>query len=84
MSTDEHKDNERAGKPGLSRRSFLSRVGAAGIAATASPLMATVVAEQIGREQPEAAPVGTSAITLKVNGIEHKLNLEPRVSLLGF
>lgn len=54
MSSDEHKDNERAsapGKPGLSRRSFLSRVGAAGIAATASPLMATVVAEQIGREQ---------------------------------
>jgi xanthine dehydrogenase YagT iron-sulfur-binding subunit len=87
MSSDEHKDNERAsapGKPGLSRRSFLSRVGAAGIAVTASPLMATVVAEQIGREQAEAAPVGTSAITLKVNGIEHKLNLEPRVSLLGF
>jgi hypothetical protein len=53
MSSDEHKDNERAsapGKPGLSRRSFLSRVGAAGIAATASPLMATVVAEQIGRK----------------------------------
>jgi xanthine dehydrogenase YagT iron-sulfur-binding subunit len=66
----------------LSRRSFLSGLGAAGVAATAPPLFAAVqeAPAPVTTEAP-AAP-GTVALTLRVNGVEHKLNVEPRVALL--
>lgn len=72
---------ETAKRPGagFTRRSFLGHLGAAGIAATASPVLAANAAAQT----PEAAPApGTRAITLKVNGTARTLQLEPRVSLL--
>jgi len=69
-------------KKGLTRRSFLSRVGAAGVAATASPILAGAAISEIGRSEEETALAGTTAITLKVNGVEHHLQIEPRMSLL--
>ena len=68
----------------LSRRSFLSHLGAAGLAAAAPPVPAStstptdppsVVAE-------EALTEGTVALTLKVNGQPHALRLDPRTTLL--
>jgi xanthine dehydrogenase YagT iron-sulfur-binding subunit len=86
------KDTEEAGvtapvetqekRTGLSRRAFLSGIGAAGVAVTAQPLIAAVpaVVKQEGAEV--AAEPGTVPLVLKVNGVEHRLNVEPRVALL--
>ncbi len=66
---------------GVSRRSFLSGLGAAGVAVTAQPLIAAV--PEIAKQEGEvAAEPGTVPLTLKVNGVEHRLNVEPRVALL--
>jgi xanthine dehydrogenase YagT iron-sulfur-binding subunit len=70
----------------FSRRSFISQLGAAGIAATAQPLLAT------GQSAPaenatdngagEPAAEGAVPITLTINGKQYKLRLETRVTLL--
>jgi len=69
----------------FSRRSFLAQLGAAGLAATAAPIAhAAGVSEapapgtaDVSNEVPGAVPV-----TLRVNGKDHRLMLEPRVTLL--
>jgi xanthine dehydrogenase YagT iron-sulfur-binding subunit len=64
----------------FSRRSFLGHLGAAGIAATASPVIATAAAAQAA---PQAvAPAGSRSVTLRVNGQPRTVQIEPRVSLL--
>ncbi|MGA7157168.1 MAG: 2Fe-2S iron-sulfur cluster-binding protein [Acidobacteriaceae bacterium] len=67
----------------LSRRSFLSHLGAAGIAATTAPAIATAAAlsPQTTTPAPEP-PAGTIPITLSVNGKRHSLQLDPRTTLL--
>ncbi|HEY3930564.1 MAG TPA: (2Fe-2S)-binding protein [Candidatus Koribacter sp.] len=69
---------------GLTRRSFLSKLGATGIAATAAPLLAGVVDAQVETSPSPAKPTGAHVVpvTLRVNGQEHRLQLEPRVTLL--
>jgi len=77
-------------KPGepasrLSRRSFLSGLGAAGVAAAAPP--ALHAAQTAANALPEAAgtpapPPGTVPLTLKVNGQDRELHIEPRTALL--
>ena len=71
----------------VTRRSFLSQLGAAGVAVTAAPLIAA---------QPNATPAMTPQVTtpsadaiehaipvnLRVNGQPHALNLDPRTTLL--
>ena len=77
------------GEPGLlghrvSRRSFLTQVGAAGVAVTASPLLTAVpaaAAVPAASDGKEAAS-GSVAITLNVNGQDHHLQLDPRTTLL--
>jgi xanthine dehydrogenase YagT iron-sulfur-binding subunit len=67
----------------VSRRSFLSHLGAAGIAATASPVLAASVSTAPAEHAAEAAaPAGTVPVTLKVNGKTRTLNLDPRTTLL--
>lgn len=68
----------------FSRRSFLSHLGAAGLAATAPPMLGST-----SRTGTPAAENGTDhlaenvvPLTLKVNGKEHRLNLDPRTTLL--
>jgi len=68
----------------VSRRSFLSHLGAAGIAATTAPVLAsaaTFTPSAIQEPATEAAP-GTVPISLNVNGQTHKLRLDPRTTLL--
>ena len=66
----------------ISRRSFISHLGAAGIAATAQPLLAvTQSPPALAAEEPTSVP-GAMPITLHVNGKEYRLQIEPRVTLL--
>jgi xanthine dehydrogenase YagT iron-sulfur-binding subunit len=71
----------------VTRRSFLSQLGAAGVAATAAPLIATQ-AHAAAAEAPQAAAPSADTIesaipiTLRVNGKTLPLNLDPRTTLL--
>ena len=65
----------------FSRRSFLSQLGAAGIVATAPPLLASAPASAPAGEETPAAP-GTVPLTLRVNGEAHTLHIDPRTTLL--
>jgi xanthine dehydrogenase YagT iron-sulfur-binding subunit len=67
----------------VSRRSFLSHLGAAGLAATAPPLLAATPPAPAPAAQDGATPVeGAVPLTLKVNGHEHQLRIDPRTTLL--
>ena len=67
----------------VTRRSFLSHLGAAGIAATASPVLGSVATQQVSAQTVAAPrPAGSIPVTLKVNGRQHTLNLDPRTTLL--
>jgi xanthine dehydrogenase YagT iron-sulfur-binding subunit len=68
----------------VSRRSFLSHLGAAGIAATASPVLAaTAVQEPPAADAAAEAPAaGTVPLTLRVNGKNRVLRIDPRTTLL--
>ena len=70
----------------LSRRSFLSRAGAAGLATAAStitPLVAPAEDSKPKGDGPEASDIpGTMPITLKVNGETYKLRIDPRATVL--
>ena len=64
-------------EPGFSRRTFLKTVGAGGVAAG-------VIAPSVPADAqvPGAVGPGPVAIQLNVNGRAHKLEVEPRVTLL--
>jgi xanthine dehydrogenase YagT iron-sulfur-binding subunit len=68
----------------VSRRSFLSHLGAAGIAATASPVLAaTAIQEPPAADAAAEAPAaGTVPLTLRVNGKNRVLRIDPRTTLL--
>jgi xanthine dehydrogenase YagT iron-sulfur-binding subunit len=65
----------------VSRRSFLSHLGAAGVAATARPLLATAQPAPVPADEAPAVP-GAVPVTLNVNGKNYRLVIEPRVTLL--
>jgi xanthine dehydrogenase YagT iron-sulfur-binding subunit len=84
--SDKNKDLGTEASSGLgssSRRAFLSRLGSVGLLATAAPLARAVPAVA-----PEPAPVNPPApqtgvpVTLRINGTEHQLQLDPRTTLL--
>ncbi|MFZ0519967.1 MAG: (2Fe-2S)-binding protein [Candidatus Acidiferrales bacterium] len=71
----------------FSRRSFLTQLSAAGIAAAAAPLIhsphavaapGTVVVEPV----PETQAPGAVPFVLNINGRDYRVTLEPRVTLL--
>jgi aerobic-type carbon monoxide dehydrogenase small subunit (CoxS/CutS family) len=64
-------------EPGFSRRSFLKTVGAGGVAAGVLGPVTTAEAQGLKTIGPAAAP-----IQLNVNGKLHRLEVEPRVTLL--
>jgi len=77
--------SEAAPQHGVSRRSFLSHLGAAGLAVAASPVLAAAeapIAIAIAETSVAPAPAGSVPITLKVNGEQNSLNLDPRTTLL--
>jgi xanthine dehydrogenase YagT iron-sulfur-binding subunit len=91
MAVDELKDKlamteeqKKASAGRVSRRSFLSGLGAAGVAVGAAPLIgaAPAVAEMPKEQEETAAVAGAVAVTLKVNGKDHAMKLDPRTTLL--
>ena len=64
-------------EPGFSRRSFLKTVGAGGVAAGVLGPASTAEAQGVKVIGPAAAP-----IQLNINGKVHRLEVEPRVTLL--
>ena len=76
------KGDEGGPGPGrFSRRAFLGQLGAAGLAATTASMAHAAQAEPATEEEKGAAP-GAVPVTLNVNGKEHRVMLEPRVTLL--
>jgi xanthine dehydrogenase YagT iron-sulfur-binding subunit len=69
--------SKRKDEPGFSRRSFLKTVGAGGVAA--GVLQAPV---RVDAQGPAVAGPGAVPVQLNVNGRVHKLEIEPRVTLL--
>jgi xanthine dehydrogenase YagT iron-sulfur-binding subunit len=68
---------------GFTRRSLLTSIGAAGLAATATPVLAATAAIATKQDAPPVAPrEGTIPVTLTINGNKHALHIEPRVTLL--
>lgn len=67
----------------VSRRSFLSHLGAAGIAATTPPLLASAPPLSAPSTQETATVAeGTVPLTLRVNDQQHRLQIDPRTTLL--
>ncbi len=68
----------------LSRRSFLTRAGATGVATATAALAAPFAAAADARpvDATEPALVGTTPITLKVNGKIHHMQIDPRATVL--
>jgi xanthine dehydrogenase YagT iron-sulfur-binding subunit len=70
---------------GVTRRSFLTRLGATGIVASTAPLLRTLTAAQVETPPAPAAEGANAAavsMVLSINGQKHRLKLEPRVTLL--
>lgn len=67
----------RKDEPGFSRRSFLKTVGAGGVAAGVLAKAPHVDAQEVAALGPGPVPVA-----LNINGQVHRLELEPRVTLL--
>jgi xanthine dehydrogenase YagT iron-sulfur-binding subunit len=65
--------------PGLSRRSFLTTAGTAGV-------VAAIDARDLMGQSPSADPPddrpGTVPVTLHINGKQHRLRVDPRTTLL--
>jgi xanthine dehydrogenase YagT iron-sulfur-binding subunit len=80
------KNKDESPKGGVTRRSLLTSIGAAGIAVTATPVIAaaTIAAEpEAARRTVEDSPApGTIPVKLSINGKAYALNIEPRVTLL--
>ena len=66
----------------VSRRSFLSTFGAAGITAGLAAAAPPLLAAQVPDSKEPLPPIGTMPLTLRVNGETHKLHLDPRTTLL--
>lgn len=88
MAIDEENKKESASSLGkLSRRSFLSHVGAAGVATAATaiaPLASSVAMAETTQNAADSlqAPPGTMPITLRINGQTHNVRIDPRATLL--
>jgi xanthine dehydrogenase YagT iron-sulfur-binding subunit len=69
--------SKKKNEPGFSRRTFLKTVGAGGVAAGVLGPAATAEAQGVKPVGPGPVP-----IQLNINGRVHKLEVEPRVTLL--
>jgi xanthine dehydrogenase YagT iron-sulfur-binding subunit len=79
VSRKKEPEEEATTRAGLSRRGFIRGVGLGSGALGAGVLEREAAAQAPGAQ---VAGPGAAPVTLKVNGKEHKLSLEPRVTLL--
>jgi xanthine dehydrogenase YagT iron-sulfur-binding subunit len=69
----------------VSRRTFLSSLGAAGVVATAAPMVAGAQTAPVVEPAPATAAEtieGAIPVSLRVNGRDFELQLDPRTTLL--
>jgi xanthine dehydrogenase YagT iron-sulfur-binding subunit len=70
---------------GFTRRSFLTQLGTAGLAVTATPLLRSAPVQEpepLTETPPGTEIPGAVPMVLNINGQEHRIALEPRVTLL--
>ena len=68
---------------GLTRRDFLSRAGAAGVAGVAASMPFVAAATEIAPVPPAAPEIpGTLLVSLRINGTTYKVRIDPRATLL--
>jgi xanthine dehydrogenase YagT iron-sulfur-binding subunit len=80
---DKARDESSTGR--VTRRSFLSQIGAAGVVATASPLVAQTQSPATPAETPVTKTEkveGAVPVTLSVNGKSFQIEVDPRTTLL--
>ncbi len=88
MGHDEEISKPRTSLEKLSRRSFLSRAGAVGVASAAATIGAPIAAAAVLQEPvidgaAKASDIpGTIPITLRVNGVSHKIQIDSRATVL--
>jgi xanthine dehydrogenase YagT iron-sulfur-binding subunit len=83
MAIDERENESKTSLGRLTRRSFLSHVGAATAATAIAPLAtSTVTAETAPVQQSAASTPGTIPLSLRVNGQTHAIEVDPRATLL--
>lgn len=79
-------DNLKSGPVDRSRRKFLKTSGstaAAGVISAYLPAQASSAAEQAGESDVSRPTIeGAIPVTLRINGKDHKLNIDPRTTLL--
>jgi xanthine dehydrogenase YagT iron-sulfur-binding subunit len=79
-SPEPHETEDRTDAKGFSRRAFLK---GAGVTVSAGVIVAEGLLEGASAApQPALAGPGPTPITLKINGAAHRLEVEPRVTLL--
>ena len=64
------------------RRAFLSRLGTAGLLATASPVTTAFGQLPVKEKTPSSESKDAIPVTLTVNGKKHDLRIDPRTTLL--
>ncbi len=81
-ASEETSENSEKRHGKFTRRSFLSRMGATGVAASTAPFLHVLSAQVEAAPPVDAQGPETVAMTLNINGQDHRLRLEPRVTLL--
>src|SRR3981081_615940 len=64
------------------RRAFLSRLGTAGLLATASPVTTAFGQHSVKEQGTSSVSKDAIPVTLRVNGKKHDLRIDPRTTLL--
>jgi len=72
----------RPGFAGSTRRTFLSRLGVAGLLATAGPVTTAFGQPAVKDQAPSSDSKDAIPVSLRVNGKKHDLRIDPRTSLL--
>ena len=81
---DAPREEDKSKTVGVTRRSFLSHLGLAGIAVTSAPVLGGAAAVAVAETPAEEAPIAAGAVrvSMKVNGKQQSLALDPRTTLL--
>jgi xanthine dehydrogenase YagT iron-sulfur-binding subunit len=84
MAGDEKENEPKTSLGRLTRRSFLSHVGAATAATAIAPLAPSAAHAQTPASENGSNPTlpGTIPVTLRVNGQSHAIQIDPRATLL--
>jgi xanthine dehydrogenase YagT iron-sulfur-binding subunit len=82
MSEEERENSRQRGSLRLSRRSFLTTAGTVGVAAALDARQLMAQAAPAGGRRQTPAVDGAVPVTLRVNGEEQHLELDPRTTLL--